>query len=388
MSISDSGLVPFNRPYASDGAFRSVLSALGSEKHSGDGPWTAKVSQELEGFVNGSRVLLTPSGTDALELACMTVGVEPGDEIIVPSFTFSSVATAPLRQGASLRFSDVEPDTLGLSVRTVEPLLSDRTKAIVAVHYAGQASELEHLRSLCARRSIFLIEDAAHALGAALDGRPLGTFGHLGCLSFHETKNLSCGEGGALIINDPNLIQKAEIIREKGTNRSSFFRGMVDKYTWVSPGSSFLLSDLLAAVLMANLEDWHETQATRRHAWQRYQSELAPFCERHGFRTPPTLKLHQNPWHMFYLLAPNEGKRDSLLEHCKKNDVLAVFHYQSLSQTPYGQALDGQKSPTPISDSTADRLLRLPLFSSITTVEIDKVIATLNSWDGAPITEL
>lgn len=372
--------MPFNRPYASNGALAALSNALASGQHSGDGAWTRRVQEALSSELLEADVLLTPSGTDALELACMALGLGAGDEVVVPSFTFSSVATAPLRQGASLRFADVEPDTLGLSVRTLKPVISERTKAVIAVHYAGQAQGLEELRAFCDGHGIALVEDAAHSLGASLDGRPLGTFGSLASLSFHETKNLSCGEGGALIINDPNLLTPAEIIREKGTDRSQFFRGLVDKYTWVSPGSSFLLSDLLAAVLSAGLDDWEFTQRNRRRAWERYEAELEDFRNLHAFSGPPSLPGNQIPWHMYYVLAPTEEARDSLLAHCKANDVLAVFHYQSLSQTPQGRRLNPDSAATPVSDDTARRLLRLPLFSAITDAEVDRVLEVVRSW--------
>ena len=310
----------------------------------------------------------------------MALGLGSEDEVVVPSFTFSSVATAPLRQGASLRFADVEPDTLGLSVRTLEPVISERTKAVIAVHYAGQAQGLGKLRAFCDEHGIALIEDAAHSLGASLDGRPLGTFGSLASLSFHETKNLSCGEGGALIINDPDLLVPAEIIREKGTDRSKFFRGLVDKYTWVSPGSSFLLSDLLAAVLSAGLDDWEITQGNRRRAWECYDVELEEFRNLNGFSGPPNLPGNQIPWHMYYMLAPTEEARDSLLAHCKNNSVLAVFHYQSLARTPQGHHLNGDHFPTPVSDDVARRLLRLPLYSSISEAEAGRVVEVVTSW--------
>lgn len=372
--------IPFNRPYEARRAGANVAEALASGHHSGDGPWSRAVASQIREMTNSLGVLLTPSGTDALELACMTLGLTTGDEVVVPSFTFSSVATAPLRQGSSLRFADVEGDTLGLSVRTIEPVVTDRTKAVIAVHYAGQAQGLEELRAFCDARDIALIEDAAHSLGASLNGRPLGTFGSLASLSFHETKNLSCGEGGALIVNDSTLLAPAEIIREKGTDRSQFFRGLVDKYTWVCPGSSFLLSDLLAAVLAAGLDDWEITQANRRSAWERYDVELAEFQDLHGFTGPPALPGNQIPWHMYYMLAPTEEERDSLLAHCKRNDVLAVFHYQSLARTPQGQRLNAANNPTPVSDDVARRLLRLPLFSAINKNEADRVVEVIASW--------
>ena len=374
--------MPFNRPYSGRTALAGVGEALSSGHHSGDGPWTRRATASLRALLPGASLLLTPSGTDALELACMALDLGTEDEVVVPSFTFTSVATAPLRQGATLRFADVESDSLGLSVRTVEPVVTERTRAVIAVHYAGQAQGLTELRSFCDSRDITLIEDAAHSLGASLEGRPLGTFGSVASLSFHETKNLSCGEGGALIINDPNLVTIAEIIREKGTDRSQFFRGLVDKYTWVSPGSSFLLSDLLAAVLVAGLDDWSITQSNRQHAWERYDNELEEFRSVNGFSGPPDLPGNQIPWHMYYMLAPTQEARDSLLAHCKSHDVLAVFHYQSLSQTPQGQRLNVGDDRTPVSDDVARRLLRLPLFSSMTDLEVNRVIEVVTSWQS------
>ena len=354
------------------------MQALASDHHSGDGLWTKEVVTRLIRMTGAGGALLTPSGTDALELACMTLGIGPGDEVVVPSFTFTSVGTAPLRQGARLRFADVEQETLGLSRRTIEPLLTAQTKAVIAVHYAGQATGLADLRDFCDSRGITLIEDAAHSLGGALNGRPLGSFGSLASLSFHETKNLSCGEGGALLVNELDLLPIAEVVREKGTDRSRFFRGSVDKYTWIGPGSSFLLADLLAAVLSSGLDDWEQTQANRRHAWTRYHEELASFRMSAGFSGPPMIAGHDNPWHMYYMVAPTEAARDSFLAHCKRHGVLAVFHYQSLSQTPQGRRL--ALDPTPVSDDVARRLLRLPLYSSISNEDVQLVINVVRSW--------
>lgn len=381
MADSEAMTVPFNRPYTGANAVAYLAEALSSSHHSGDGPWTHSVSAQLSDMLGSSRVFATPSGTDALELAAMAAGIEPGDEVIVPSFTFSSAATASERQGATLRFADIREDTLGLDISTIDHLVTPRTRSIVAVHYAGQAADLEQLVEYCEQRGITLIEDAAHSLGAEWNDRPLGTFGTFGCFSFHETKNLSCGEGGALAVNDSRLVESVEIMREKGTNRSRFFRGQVDKYTWVSPGSSFLLSDLLAAMLAAGLDDWDITQATRRHTWQRYQTELRSFCAEHGFTQPTEIPKNTNPHHIYYLLAPIGSDRDALLAHCRANGVLAVSHYQPLATSEEGRrAARGFSDPCPVSESVAERLIRLPLFSSITDTEVNRVIDVVRAW--------
>ena len=373
--------VPFNRPYSGRSAERFVAEALRSPHHSGDGPWSTTVAAGLAGLTGGGRVFLTPSGTDALELACMAAGIGPGDEVIVPSFTFSSTATAPERQGAVVRFADIDPATLSLDLDSVAALLNERTKAVIVVHYAGQTTDLAALAALLEPRGITLIEDAAHALGGTWKGAPFGSFGALACFSFHETKNLSCGEGGALVVNDPALVETVEKLREKGTDRSRFFRGQVDKYTWVSPGSSFLLSDLLAAVLAAGLEDWDLTQAARKRAWLGYEFGLAGFAAARGFTVHPQVPGSVHPAHLFYLLAPSGQARDSLLAHCRAHDVLAVSHYQPLAESLEGRRANGEHADVcPVTTDISARLLRLPLFSSITGAEVAQVIETVEAW--------
>ena len=375
--------IPFNRPYAGRSAESFIGEALRSAHHSGDGTWAARVTTSLADMTGGGRVFLTPSGTDALELACMTAGIGPGDEVIVPSFTFSSTATAPQRQGAVVRFADIDPISLGLDPAGVAALVNDRTAAIITVHYAGQATNIEGLRALAASNGLVLIEDAAHALGGSVGGEPFGSFGQLACLSFHETKNLSCGEGGAIVVNDPDLVETVEKMREKGTDRSRFFRGQVDKYTWVSPGSSFLLGEVPAAMLAAGLEDWELTQAARQAAWERYASGLSGFAQRTGWALHPGLTGNAHPAHLFYLLAPSGAERDAMLVHCRANDVLAVSHYQPLAESEEGlRASAPYVDHCPVSTDVSCRLLRLPLFGSITSDEVDQVIATLEA--GAP----
>jgi dTDP-4-amino-4,6-dideoxygalactose transaminase len=373
--------VPFNRPYSGRSAERFVVEALRSSHHSGDGPWSARVAEALSSMVGGGRVFLTPSGTDSLELACMAAGIGPGDEVIVPSFTFSSTATAPERQGAVVRFADVDPATLSLDLASVAALLNERTRAVIVVHYSGQTTDLSALSAMLEPRGITLIEDAAHALGGMWNGSSFGSFGALACFSFHETKNLSCGEGGALVVNDTALVETVEKLREKGTDRSRFFRGQVDKYTWVSPGSSFLLSDLLAAVLAAGLEDWDLTQATRMRAWTGYEAGLAGFARVQGFTVHPQVPGSRHPAHLFYLLAPSAEARDSLLAHCRAHDVLAVSHYQPLAESLEGRRANGGHDDfCPVTTDVSARLLRLPLFSSISDAEVAQVIQTVEAW--------
>ncbi len=355
--------------------------ALRSAHHSGDGPWTRRVTDALCEMTGGGRAFLTPSGTDSLELACMAIGIGPGDEVIVPSFTFSSTATAVERTGATVRFADVDPITLNLDASRVLERITDRTKAVITVHYGGQAGDLAELQQLLSARGIALVEDAAHALGGTWTGAPFGSFGALSCFSFHETKNLSCGEGGALVVNDPALEDAVEKIREKGTDRSQFFRGQVDKYTWVSPGSSFLLSDILAAVLAAGLDDWATTQATRQSAWQAYETRLAAFAQANDFDVHPRLAGNEHPAHLFYLMAPTATARDAMLAHCRANEVLAVSHYQPLAESLEGRrASRPYRDDCPVSADVSARLLRLPLFSAIREDEVDRVVETIEAW--------
>ena len=270
--------------------------------------------------------------------------------------------------------------SLCIAPESVRSLLSARTKAVITVHYGGQASDVAALRELLEPRGITLIEDAAHALGGSWHGAPFGSFGALACLSFHETKNLSCGEGGAIVVNDPSLVETVEKLREKGTDRSRFFRGQVDKYTWVSPGSSFLLGEIPAAMLAAGVDDWPLTQAARHSAWDRYASGLVGFAERTGAVLHPRLPGNEHPAHLFYLLAPTPGERDRLLAHCRACDVLAVSHYQPLAESIEGRRANGPyRDECPVSTDVSARLLRLPLYGSITTDEVERVIATLDS---------
>jgi len=359
----------------------NVSAALASLHHSGDGPWSRQVAEGIAPLVGGGRVFLTPSGTAALELACMALGLGPGDEVIVPSFTFTSTATAVQRTGATVRFADVDPVTLSMGAPEAAERLTDRTRAVIAVHYGGQSGPMTDLVRLCADNGLTLVEDAAHALGGSYDGRPYGSFGTFAALSFHETKNLSCGEGGALVVNKPDRIDAIEQLREKGTDRSRFFRGQVDKYTWVSPGSSFLLPDVLAAVLAAGLADWPRTQRRRHAAWEAYADRLAAFADARGFVLGRRLPHADHPAHLFHLLASSADERDDLLAFCRGRDVLAVSHYQPLADSAEGRRASAPHvDACPVTVDVSARLLRLPLYGTITDTEIDSVVDTIEAW--------
>jgi dTDP-4-amino-4,6-dideoxygalactose transaminase len=375
--------VPFNRPFAGRLAQEYVGQCLASGHHSGDGPWSNRVTEVLSPMVGGGRVFLTPSGTDALELSLMALGIGPGDEVIVPSFTFSSTATAVQRQGAVVRFADVDPRTLSMGLEEVRELLCSKTKAVIAVHYGGQSGDILQLSEYLASLGVALVEDAAHALGGSFRNIPFGSFGSLSCFSFHETKNLSCGEGGALVVNDERLAHRVEKIREKGTDRSSFFRGQVDKYTWVSPGSSFLLSDISAALLAASLEDWTETQDNRKRAWDAYNSRLTFFAKATRSQLPRNLENCQQPHHIYHVLAQSSEMRDSLLAHCRSRGIMAVSHYQPLADSAEGRrANQPHNDLCPVSTDVSERLLRLPLYSAITSADVESVVKVLNEWSA------
>ena len=372
--------VPFNRPTVAPNQLEYVSQSFASGHLSGDGPFTARASKMLSELHNGNKVLLTTSCTSALELSALLLGLEPGDEVIVPSFTFVSSANAFVIMGAQIVFAEVEPDTFSISTRTVEKLITHRTKAIVAVNYGGHPSVTDDLVALAAQHSIVIIEDNAHGLFASDEGISLGTKSALSTLSFHETKNITCGEGGALVINDPSLIERAEIIREKGTNRSLFFRGMIDKYTWVDKGSSYLMSDVNAAVLTAQLEHAEVIQQRRHQAFRLYMEGLADWANKLGARLPHHLAREDRPAHQFPILMPSLKSRTELIEFAKTQDVYLTFHYVPLHNSPggmrFGTALDNFATTQTISDT----LVRLPLFSDMKPSDPIKVSEVLNSF--------
>jgi dTDP-4-amino-4,6-dideoxygalactose transaminase len=340
----------------------------------GNGPFGQRVETRLQQMLGAPRVLLTTSCTHALELALLSLGIGPGQEVICPSFTFVSTANAILRVGARPVFADIEEVTLGLDPRDVERRLSARTAALLPVHYAGVAPDMDALGALARDRGLRIVEDAAQGLAATWRGRALGTLGDAGCLSFHETKNVTCGEGGALVLMDPELGQRAEIIREKGTNRSAFLRGEVDKYTWVAEGSSYVLSDVLAALLDAQLDKLPEIQARRARVSARYRSELTHWAARRGVRLPAELPDRRENHHLFYVLYPDQERRDRALQLLKSCGVLAAFHYVPLHSAPQGRALALDGGSLPVTDRVAGTLLRLPLHPLLSDLDVERVV--------------
>ena len=342
----------------------------------GDGPFCRKVEARLQQLLGAPRVLLTTSCTHAMELALLALGVGAGDEVVCPSFTFVSTANAVLRVGARPVFADIEEATLGLDPEDVERRVTPRTRALLPVHYAGLAADMDGLLELARERRLLVVEDAAHGLAGSWRGQPLGTLGDAGCFSFHETKNVTCGEGGAVALRDPDVARRAEIVREKGTNRSAFLRGEVDKYTWVAEGSSYVLSDLLAAVLDAQLDKLDEIQRRRASVCARYAEGLAAWAANAGVRLPGPGPGQGWSHHIFYLLFPDVGARDAALAALRRDGIQAAFHYIPLHDSPHGRAL-GAATPLPVTESVAGRLLRLPLHPLLGEPEVERVIAAL-----------
>lgn len=366
--------IPFNRPSLAGRELEYIAEAVRSGHISGDGSFTCKCQGLLEQALSAPKALLTTSCTDALEMTALLLDLEAGDEVIVPSFAFVSTVNAYVLRGARPVFSDVRADTLNLDETQLERLLTPRTRAVVVLHYAGVACEMDPILEIAARHHVAVIEDNAHGLFARYRGRLLGTLGCLATQSFHETKNFQCGEGGALLINDPGFVERAEILREKGTNRSRFFRGQVDNYTWVDIGSSFLPSDLLAAFLYAQLEARDRIQARRRQIWDRYREGLGGWAERHGVGLPGVPAHCEQSWHMFYMLLPSLERRQALIAHLKSQGILAVFHYLPLHLSDMGRRLGGRPGECPVTEDVSDRLLRLPFYNDLSDQDQAEVI--------------
>lgn len=369
--------IPFNRPCFVGSELRYIESAIQAGHASGDGRYTALCQSMLERALGVPKVFLTTSCTHALELAALLLDIRPGDEIIVPSFTFVSTVNAFVLRGARPVFGDIRPDTLNLDESALERLITPRTKAIVPVHYAGVGCELDAILEIARRHGIAVVEDNAHGLFGKYKGRFLGTFGILATQSFHETKNFTCGEGGALLINDPRFCERAEIIREKGTNRSRFFRGQVDKYTWVDVGSSYLPSDILAAFLYAQLEARDQIQAQRRRVWEYYQHHLQDWARDQGVRLPIVPVYCDQPYHMFYLLLPSLERRQRLIARLKTQGILSVFHYLPLHLSEMGRQFGGKPGDCPVTEDVSDRLLRLPFYNDLTEADQARIVAAI-----------
>jgi dTDP-4-amino-4,6-dideoxygalactose transaminase len=369
--------IPFTRACLMGNELKYVETAILQGHASGDGPYTDACQAFLEQALGVRKVLLTTSCTDALEMAALLLRLAPGDEVIVPSFTFVSTANAFVLHGARPVFIDVRPDTLNLDESKLAALITRRTRAIVPVHYAGVACEMDAITEIAARHHVAVIEDNAHGLFGKYKGRFLGTFGCLGTQSFHETKNITCGEGGALLINEPEFEERAEIIREKGTNRSRFFRGQADKYTWLDIGSSYLPSDILAAFLFAQLETKERVQVMRRRVWQRYWDGLQDWAGLHGVQLPTVPSHCEQPYHMFYMLLPSLEERQRLIARLKERSILTAFHYLPLHLSEMGRKFGGRSGDCPVTEDLSDRLLRLPFYNNLTEGEQDRIIAAI-----------
>lgn len=374
--------VSFNRPCVVGPEYEFIRQAIDDMHISGDGRFTKQCQTLLEGVLDVPKVLLTTSCTDALEMVALLLNIKEGDEVIVPSFTFVSTANAFALRGARPVFVDIRDDTLNMDESRLEAAITPRTRAIVVVHYAGVGCEMDAILDIARRRGIPVVEDNAHGLFGKYKGRWLGTFGCLATQSFHETKNITCGEGGALLINDPHFIERAEIIREKGTNRSRFWRGQVDKYTWVDVGSSYLMSDILAAFLYAQLDAQAIIQAKRKRIWEFYNDNLAAWAHHRNVRLPVVPRHCEQPYHMFYLLMPSLESRQAMIAHLNSRGVNAVFHYLPLHLSDMGQRLGGRPGDCPVCESVSDRLLRLPLFAGLDDQALQQVVEAVQAYSA------
>jgi dTDP-4-amino-4,6-dideoxygalactose transaminase len=371
-------MIPFNRPYLTGNESKYINKVLDSRKLSGDGEYSKKCQSLLQEKFGFRKTLLTTSCTDALEMCAILLNIQPGDEVIVPSYTFVSTANAFALRGAKLIFADSQADQPNIDPAEIERLISTRTKAIVVVHYAGVACDMDRITAIAEMHNIAVVEDAAQAIDSYHRGRPLGSIGALAAFSFHETKNIVCGEGGLLTVNKPEYDLRAEIIREKGTNRSSFFRGEVDKYGWVDVGSSFLPSDLLGAFLYAQIESIAQIQTERVRVWSRYFKNLAAGGRRGWFGLPVVPAYATNNAHMFYLVCRNIEERTQLIDSLKSSGVSAVFHYLSLHSSPYfASQHDGRVLAN--SDRYTECLVRLPLFPELTNEQVDQICEVVMS---------
>ena len=373
--------IPFNKPPYTGNEEKYVIESMKSSKISGDGDFTKKCHKWFEEKLDCKKVLLTTSCTHALEMAAILLDIEEGDEVIMPSYTFVSTANAFVLRGAKIVFVDIRPDTMNIDETKIEEAITSKTKVIVPVHYAGVGCEMDTIMDIAKRYNLFVVEDAAQGMMSTYKGKALGTIGHLGAFSFHETKNYtSAGEGGLLIINDENFVQRAEIIREKGTNRSLFFRGMVDKYSWVDIGSSYLMNDVSAAYLWGNLEKADEINQNRLNSWQKYYDGLKEL-ENRGFIELPKIPdgCVQNA-HMFYIKVKDLEERTALLDYLKKNDINAVFHYVPLHSAPAGVKFGRFDGVDNFTTKESERLIRLPMYYGLNNNEINKVLGVINGF--------
>jgi dTDP-4-amino-4,6-dideoxygalactose transaminase len=381
MSENKPSFIDFNRPVMVGNEMQYMAAAVAAGKISGDGLYTKKVHALLEQELDVSRALLTTSCTHALEMAAILLDIQPGDEVIIPDFTFVSTVNAFVLRGAKPVFIDVRPDTLNLDETKLEALITPKTKAIVPVHYAGVGCEMDAILEIAHHHNIPVVEDNAHGLFGKYKDKNLGSFGAMATQSFHETKNFSSGEGGALLINEPRYIERAEIIREKGTNRSRFFRGQVDKYTWVDIGSSYLPSDILAAYLYGQLEQREKIQSHRKKLWERYNSNLQDWAYAHEVQMPFVPAYDDQAYHMFYMLLPTLELRQGLIAHLRERSIQAVFHYLPLNLSDMGRSFGSQPGDCPITERISDQLVRLPFHNILSDADQERVIDAILKFD-------
>lgn len=372
--------IPFNKPSFTGNELKYISSAVMNEQISGDGIYTYKCTRLMEKKFNAKKVLLTTSCTHALELASILLDLKDGDEVIVPSYTFVSTVNAFMLRGAKPVFIDIREDTKNIDENLIEEKITSKTKAIFPVHYAGVSCEMDKINNIAKKYNLFVVEDAAQGVNAKYEDKYLGTMGTFGCYSFHETKNVFCGEGGAIIINNENFIEHAEIIREKGTNRSKFFRGEVDKYSWVDIGSSYLPSDVLAAFLFAQLENMDKINLTRREIFDRYFESFSDQVKDRRVSLPYIPNNCSSNHHMFYLVLNSKTERDDLIKSLNAQNISSVFHYVPLHVSPMGKKLGYKEGDFPVTERVSDRLLRLPFYNSMSENEQERVIEGVKSF--------
>jgi dTDP-4-amino-4,6-dideoxygalactose transaminase len=374
--------IPFHKPYVGGRELHYIAQAVALGKISGDGLFTQRCAARLEEQFGVAKALMTPSCTAALEMAAMLCNLGPGDEVILPSYTFVSTASAVVREGARPVFVDIRPDTLNLDEKLIARAVTPRTKAIFPVHYAGVACEMDTIMAIAREHNLLVVEDAAQAVNAFYKDRALGSIGHLGTYSFHDTKNYVCGEGGALCVNAPHLVERAEILRDKGTNRKQFLRGQVDKYTWVDVGSSYVPSEIACAFLYGQLELLEAIAARRREIDRCYRELLEPLARRELIELPQTPADCRGNQHLFYVLLPDGPTRDALMGYLKEHGIHAVFHYVPLHSSPMGQKFGYRPGDLPVTEDRSRRLLRLPMFHEITDAEQQRVVEVLETFLG------
>ncbi len=377
-------MITFNRPPYVETAMDYIQECVKNQKICGDGAYTKKCNQWIEDRTGTAKCLLTTSCTHATEMAAFLCDIKPGDEIIMPAYTFVSTADAFVLRGGVPVFVDIRPDTMNIDEKLIEAAITERTKAIVPVHYAGVACEMDTIMDIAARHHLMVIEDAAQGILSLYKGKPLGTFGDFGCFSFHETKNYSMGEGGALLIREERYVEEAEVIREKGTNRSKYFRGQIDKYTWVNFGSSYLPSDMNAAYLYAQLEIADKINDARLLLWNRYRENLLPLAQAGKIELPVVPEGCTHNAHMFYIKAKDLEERTAFISYLKENDIMSVFHYIPLHTAPAGLKFGRFHGEDVYTTSQSERLARLPLYYGLTVSQVDKICSVIGKFYGCP----